>query len=140
MIDTITYRAFLFGLLTLLFSSKGQDQSAIQLRSINSTTQYEAGTSIELKILRKGTEQTWPMLISSSYGKVVLVPEVSSDTLVYKVPMAITQKRGFVNWTLLNAESDLKGSFKILSTGKVAAIETYLGPPSIVAGGRDFSM
>lgn len=140
MLDWITYRMFLFALLTLLISSTGQEQAPVSLALLTADTEYEAGSSITLKVLQKDGEQSWPLLISASYGKVLVPAQMKSDTLLYRLPPAISRKKGIINWKLLSETPKLSGEFNIKSTGEAAVIETYLGPPSIIAGGRDFSM
>jgi len=140
MMDWMTYRLFLFSLLTVLISSSRQDQSPASLALLSMDTQYEAGSPIALKVLRKGSEQSWPLLISASYGKVLVPAQVTSDTLIYRLPEVISHKKGLVSWKLLSEIYKLSGEFEITSTGATEVIETYLGPPSVVAGGRDFSM
>ncbi len=140
MLDWITYRMFLFVFLTVLNSSTHQKQTPVSLALLSADSEYEAGSTIALKVLRKGSEQSWPLLISGSYGKVLVPAQVASDTLIYRLPPAISHKKGLVNWKLISQTQTLSGEFEIKSTGRAAMIETYLGPPSIVAGGRDFAM
>ena len=60
----------------------------------------------------------------------------------------LTQKKEFISGSAIQLsfkntskeQIKLIGSIKILPNEKPKTIETYLGPPSIIAGGKDFTM
>ncbi len=140
MITTFTYRSLMVLVISILMVNQDEMQVPEQPRLLNPKSNYKAGQTIQLRMRYQGKAANWPLLISSSYGKVVLYPELQSDTLTYTLPKAIATKSGLVTWTLLNTHQELEGNFRIASTGEAQRIETFLGPPSIVAGNRDFSM
>jgi hypothetical protein len=83
------------------------------------------------------------LYISSSYGSSVILPEFEKDKLTFTISSEITRKSGVIYWRLLSTAgaSIDNGSFHITPSAKLAPIlESYLGPPSIVAGGSDYSM
>ena len=49
-------------------------------------------------------------------------------------------KAGVINWQLLNASKALHGHVIIIPKSTTHSLESYLGPPSIEAGGTDYSM
>lgn len=109
---------------------------AIQL--ITKTTQFEAGQSITLSF-SSNKDEAPSLYVSNSYGTTIIKSNLESGVLNFKIPQAICNKTGFVNWKLLN-KNTISGKFNILSKQKTASLETYLGPPSIEAGGTDYSM
>jgi hypothetical protein len=80
--------------------------------------------------------------LSTSYGITVLSIDPKKEPVKFEIPNFITKKSGWIQWTFFaNGKSIDSGSFEILphtSFEKIA--ETYIGPPSIIAGGRDFTM
>ena len=126
----------LFGWMVLLSMPSYGNNGTIEL--ITKTTEFEAGQSITLKF--SNTDNATPSLyVSNSYGATLIKPEKDSGILNYQIPQSISNKTGVVHWKLL-ANNSLSGTFSIISKQKTAALETYLGPPSIQAGGTDYSM
>lgn len=123
------------GLIALL-SIPSNNIEGIQL--ITQATTFEAGQSIILKF-SSSTDQTPSLYVSNSYGSTIIKPNIESGTINYQIPQSISNKTGFVNWKLLS-NSSLSGTFNIISIQKTTSLETYLGPPSIQAGGTDYSM
>lgn len=123
------------GLIALL-SIPSNNIEGIQL--ITQATTFEAGQSIILKF-SSSTDQTPSLYVSNSYGSTIIKPNIESGTINYQIPQSISNKTGVVNWKLLS-NSSLSGTFNIISIQKTTSLETYLGPPSIQAGGTDYSM
>ncbi|WP_298553130.1 hypothetical protein [uncultured Algibacter sp.] len=106
---------------------------------ITSKTEYVAGSNIVLEF--STTTNTTPLLyVSNSFGSTVITPSNTLDKLSYPIPETITNKSGIVYWRLLTKTEELQGQFNIIPQQNVTTIQTYLGPPSIAAGGTDFSM
>ena len=59
---------------------------------------------------------------------------------LYKIPLSISSKIGIVNWKLICEDSLVTGKFQIHPRNEVSNMETYMGPPSIDAGGVDHTM
>ncbi|PWH82002.1 hypothetical protein DIS18_12095 [Algibacter marinivivus] len=134
---TLKYTYLLFYVWMVLLSMPSYaNNGAIEL--ITKTTQFEAGQSISLKFSNTDNE-TPSLYVSNSYGSTIIKPEIDSGILNYQIPQSISNKTGVVNWKLL-ANNSLSGAFTIISKQKAVALETYLGPPSIQAGGTDYSM
>lgn len=106
---------------------------------ITTTTQYVAGSTIIIEFTT--TTNKAPLLyVSNSFGSTVVTPTKTKTVLRYTIPKIIADKSGVVHWRLLATSKQLQGEFNIMPQQKVSSIQSYLGPPSIVAGGKDFSM
>lgn len=82
------------------------------------------------------------LILSSSYGSTVLKATVDSEAVYFLIPSYIAKKSGWITYSLvLNTKILNNGSFEIVPTSAIQSpIESYLGPPSILAGGEDYSM
>ncbi len=109
----------------------------IQLET--SEREFTAGEPIVLKF--SGTQDASIVLYcANSYGSTLIMPEVKNNQLHYTIPSQISNKIGVVNWKLLVENNSLSGRFTIVSKAKPVSMETYIGPPSIAAGGNDYTM
>lgn len=134
---TLKYTYLLiYGWMVLLSMPSYANNGAIEL--ITKTTQFEAGQSITLKFSNTYNE-TPSLYVCYSYGSTLIKPNKESGILNYQIPKPISNKTGVVNWKLL-ANNSLSGAFTIISKQNTVALETYLGPPSIQAGGTDYTM
>lgn len=124
------------GLIALLSLPSNNNNEGVEL--LTQETTFEAGQSIILKF-SGSSEETPSLYVSNSYGSTLIRPYLESGTLNYQIPKSISNKKGVVNWKLL-AKISLSGSFNIITKQKTVSLETYLGPPSIQAGGTDYSM
>nr|WP_321227086.1 hypothetical protein [uncultured Psychroserpens sp.] len=130
----------LLGLIVLSSYTAIQDNEiTLDIKLLTTQTEFEAGSTIVLKF--STSEGISPKLYcSSSYGSTVVRPSNEGTTLSYSIPKNISKKTGQVQWKLLNDATSLSGQFKIVPTQKVVSMETYIGPPSIEAGGTDYTM
>ncbi|QXP60260.1 hypothetical protein [Olleya sp. HaHaR_3_96] len=127
--------------LILLSSSAVVQQSDTVNAIVLTSTQinYQAGNTIVLKFTTSAAEK--PLLYcSNSYGSTLVSATLKNNTLHYKIPENITKKRGINTWKLLDKHTSLSGTFTIHPNTEVANMETYIGPPSIEAGGTDYTM
>ena len=124
------------GLITLLcLTTNGNN---VEIKLLTKETTFEAGESIVLKFSNNAGEK--PILyLSNSYGSTVIYPNMASGVINYQIPQSISKKTGVLNWKLL-ANNSLSGKLNINSKHEIASLETYIGPPSIEAGGTDYSM
>jgi len=110
-----------------------------QIKILTTQTDYEAGTEIILKF--STTKILEPLLYcSNSYGATLISPKFEKDILKYEIPKSICKKRGTVYWNMLGTKQLISGRIQIHPKQEVATMETYIGPPSIEAGGTDYSM
>ena len=80
------------------------------------------------------------MHLHSSFGSIILEPEFKTEQILeYKIPEFISRKAGQIVWYFIHGDKiEKRGVITVLPVRKVAEIETYMGPPDIIAGGIDF--
>ncbi len=100
-------------------------------------TEFTAGNPVILHFIA-ATTSTPKLYISNSFGSTLITPVRNGNTLSYNIPKPLGTKAGVINWKLL--ASTLHGHINILPSQNVAIIQSYLGPPSITAGRRDYTM
>ncbi|MBP2831631.1 hypothetical protein J8281_05460 [Aquimarina sp. U1-2] len=103
------------------------------------TTQkvFEAGDRIVLDFnLKNGVEAL--LFLKSSFGSTV----ISSTEGKFIIPNHFCKRRGVLSYILRqNSKILYKGSVIInAKSNSEIALQTYIGPPSIVAGGKDYTM
>jgi len=111
---------------------------------------YIAGGEITLTVLISvidtvnPEEKSYPLqlYVSSSYGSSLLDMSSKDGMTYFQIPPVFTKKSGVVQWRLIHAKKVFdEGSFMITpNSNKKAVVESYVGPPSIIAGGNDFTM
>lgn len=97
---------------------------------------YKAGDVIELIINSDSTDQDNNLILSSSYGTTV----IKASNNKFKIPLFIARKSGIVSYSYSSNSDSCNGQFTIQPLGEADDMETYVGPPSIVVGGKDFTM
>ncbi len=133
---------YLFSLICISYISLGQSSisksNGIQL--ISSKTDFEAGNQIILRF--SSLSENRPVLYcSNNYGSTLIKPNTEpSKIFSYEIPVHMSNKSGTINWSIFDNGSSISGFLKIAPKITVHTMETYLGPPSIEAGGRDFTM
>ena len=98
---------------------------------------YNAGEEIQL-IFELNAPVSTQLFLHSSFGNTLLVSENGQFTL----PKFLSNNKGIIHYTLLqNSEELLSGIIKVLAnTSTKVLLESYIGPPSIIAGGNDYTM
>ena len=131
---------FLLGLILLSsFAVIQQNETVNTIELLTTQTDFKVGANIVLKFSISEVEQ--PLLYcSNSYGSTVISSTLKNNTLDYFIPENITKKIGVVNWKLLAKNESISGQFNINPKAEIATLETYIGPPSIEAGGTDYTM
>ena len=117
------------------------DVSAEQAKLIDVKPQYIAGDTIVLRSSSLGNDSVY-LYLSSSYGNTIITSELIEGQDSFLLPEALSKKSGSVIWKLYKSQALLdSGIFHIApNTNSQAVVESYLGPPSIIAGGKDFTM
>jgi len=121
------------------FFAIGQNKSldhTIQLQT--SQTDFEVGSAVALQFSSSQETQSL-MYCSNSYGTILISPTIVNKILRYTIPDFITNKSGVINWELVD-DSSVSGLLTMHSKKEVASMETYIGPPTIEAGGTDYTM
>lgn len=131
--------AFLLCLLGFGYSLP--DKKAV-FQLLESTTPYIAGHPITLTF-KSNTSHLKPQLfIIHSYGKTVLEATEKNNNYFFALPQSFYFKTGTVSWFLILKNQTLqKGVFNIEPNDATKTeIENYLGPRTILAGGKEFTM
>jgi len=126
----------------LLFSTTivlQTNEVASSYNLVSKQSLYTAGDPIELQFSFTGNSEVY-LYCSNSYGSVILNPIVKNFQLSFSIPQSISKKSGVLNWQLVSDKKELSGQIKMQPKAKINSIESYLGPPSIEAGGTDFTM
>ncbi len=134
-----TYLFILTSIILLAFSPSKETSRIIDIKYISSQKTFEVGEDITLQF--SASEKILPQLYySNGYGATLIKAFYENKVLTYKIPLSLSKKSGLVNWKLLYDTNSLSGHFNIIPQAKVKTMETYIGPPSINAGGTDFTM
>ncbi len=98
---------------------------------------FEAGDTIALNF-KLNTPAKTQLFLHASFGSTIL----ESDTANYMLPDFLSNKKGIIYYTLLhNSKAILKGTIEVkANTTNPVQLESYVGPPSIIAGGTDYTM
>lgn len=82
------------------------------------------------------------LVLSGTYGSIVITPELLDNKPLFVIPSFFTKHAGVVTYHLVRKQQSIQqGTFNLLpATENLGAVETYLGPRSIVANVRDYTM
>ena len=134
-------QTYIYLMLWLFVSTIAMGQNSNQddtIKLLTTQSDFEVGSDIILQF--SSSEETQPLLYcSNSYSTILISPTVENEILSYKFPDFITNKSGVAHWKLTDDHS-ISGSFMMHSKKEVATMETYIGPPTIEAGGTDYTM
>ena len=134
----------LFGTLFIsAFSLEVFQKERSEFSLITTKRAFAAGSAIEISFSSSNKIEKLPLLIlNHSCGTTIIEAESKPTMLTFKIPTAFSKKTGILHWNLVfEGSSILKNSIEI--TPNLASknlLESYLGPPSIQAGNRDYSM
>ena len=100
------------------------------------------GMDLSFKTYDKDKYQLLNLVISGTYGTTVLKPELDQDQLTIHIPKVISQRAGILEWELIAQGTSLqKGNFRLLpDVRQLKTVENYVGPRSIIANDRDYTM
>ncbi len=104
-------------------------------------SEFFAGDSILIHFKGNITDPVH-LVVSNAWGSTVLTPTWKDNELTFRFPKAFGQRAGNCHWALVkNGIIYDKGEIFIRPNPKKGtAMESYLGPQSIIAGKADFSM
>ncbi|QVY66640.1 hypothetical protein JOP69_04965 [Polaribacter sp. Q13] len=128
---------FQFVVISFLAQETTATHSGISLISTKKT--FIVGDKITLEFLVKN-DSIIQLYCANSYGATVLTPKVIAKKNTFKIPSFMSKKRGVLSWSIINSSEEISGNISILSQQQPTTIETYVGPPSIDAGGLDYTM
>lgn len=109
------------------------------LTLVTQETQFVAGSIILLKF-KTSSMTNHQLYCTNSYGSTLLKSELSDGAVIFKMPKHIVDKTGVVGWKIIGSKESVSGKFMIVPKPKPVTLESYIGPPSIEAGGSDFTM
>ncbi len=131
-----------FLLLSILILSFNESVKKVNgpITLLTTSKEFKAGSKISLNF--SGIENdSIKLYCSNSYGTTLLTSsKTENNQTQYVFPEYISNKIGTVNWKLLADDTTLSGKFMITRKQQPVSLETYLGPPSIEAGGKDYAM
>ena len=137
--DTLKYIGLLVMILISYAVVAQQNETPNAIELLSNQTDYQVGHSVTLKF--SGLSKNTPLLYcSNSYGSTLVSGSVKNNIIEYVIPENMTKKIGVVNWTLLSESESVLGTFQMNPKAEVTTMETYIGPPSIEAGGTDYTM
>jgi hypothetical protein len=102
----------------------------------------DSGIKVFFKTFDKSSYQKINFVISGTYGSTILPADIKNNELQIKIPKEITKHASVITWQLIADQETLQiGSFKLVADIRaLKAIENYLGPRSIIATLRDYTM
>jgi hypothetical protein len=134
---------YLYIILFILFcASSSQQNTTATLQNfelISEQDTYVAGETISLEFKGKA-DTTIYLYCANSYGTVLVSPKLENTTFSYTLPQSFANKSGVINWQLIDKIPVKSGTIKVSPQAQIKALETYIGPPSIEAGGNDYTM
>jgi len=114
-------------------------QKTNHIKLLTQKKEFISGSAIQLNFKNTSKEQI-KLIVKNSYGTRILNASQKENTINFIIPEYISKVRGNLFWKIISKSNQLSGSIRILPSEKPKTIETYLGPPSIIAGGKDFTM
>ncbi|MBP6754727.1 MAG: hypothetical protein KA210_01170 [Bacteroidia bacterium] len=138
----IIYTLFIMSILLLLAFGTSLSKNKETLVLVTKTKTFIAGHIIKIEFSTTSKTIQPQLFIVHSYGKTILNCTNKDGKLTFKLPDVFSKKTGFVSWFLIvNNKNIFKGSFEIMPNDNTKTqIENYLGPRSILAGGKEFTM
>ncbi|MFY7671047.1 hypothetical protein ACOSP6_08135 [Tenacibaculum sp. MEBiC06402] len=100
---------------------------------------FTVGENISL-IFSNPSNEVYHLYCSNSFGTTILSGKLSKNKLEFEIPSFMSNKTGVIAWKLIHSSSKLTGKLFIQPSEKSTSLETYIGPPTIEAGGKDFAM
>jgi hypothetical protein len=103
---------------------------------------FTAGNPIALSFTSKSEKEKPQLFIIHSFGKTLLDATFEKGKYIFKIPENYCLKTGTISWFLVNNNTTTNsGTFEIIPNDKTKTIvENYLGPRTILAGGKEFTM
>ncbi len=124
-------------LFSISFALIVQVEKPISVTLKTTQKKYQAGEKIVLDFAYD-TTLTFQLFLKNSYGSTLL----SSSSGQFTIPEYLARKRGRLDYFLIqDTKCVYKGHLSIgTNLDTLVELETYIGPPSIVAGDRDYTM
>ncbi|PRP66229.1 hypothetical protein [Nonlabens agnitus] len=122
--------------------SPSQENEQIQIQEPKDQEVHASGISISVLGAVSVQKENFKLIVSGTYGSTISRPEKKDDKWFFQIPPSISKRAGVVQWDLVLEDLIIqKGEFQLLpDTKNLCALENYLGPRSIVANVRDYTM
>lgn len=110
--------------------------------NIKDQTVQENGIQLSFDTFEMTEIGSIQLLLSGTYGTTRVIPRYNSEKSIIEIPAVLSKHAGIVSYIFLqNGKSIQEGSFQLLpDTTKLGVLENYLGPRSIMANERDYTM
>ncbi|WP_241507287.1 hypothetical protein [Aquimarina sediminis] len=130
----------LFCVISIAFTTSVKETKRISATLLTDQRVFEAGNSIVLNFkFNKPVRAS--LFAHSSFGSTIIEPDKIGGSQ-FTIPEFIANKKGVLSYKLVY-QSDIlfQGKIHIRSNAATKVnLETYIGPPSILAGGWDYTM
>ena len=137
------YIAFLLTIVLLLAFGTSLETTQKEVFTLSTKTKFFiAGNQVKMEFTSKSKNTNPQLYIIHSYGKTLINGTYKNGKLSFILPEVYSKKTGTVSWFLIVDEETLaQGFFEIIPNQNTQTqIENYLGPRSILAGGKEFTM
>lgn len=137
------YIVFLLSVVLLLAFGTALETNHEEIFILNTKTKYfVAGSEIKMEFSCDSKTTNPQLYIIHSYGKTLVEGMNKNGKLTFKIPELYAKKTGTVSWFLTTSGRTIaQGIFEIIPNKNTPTqIESYLGPRSILAGGKEFTM
>jgi prophage maintenance system killer protein len=137
------YIVLLLSIVLLLAFGTALEKTQKEVFSLSTKTRYfVAGNEIKMQFSSDSKNTNPQLYIIHSYGKTLVEGISENGKLTFEIPDLYAKKTGTVSWFLLASEKTIaQGIFEIIPNKNTQTqIENYLGPRSILAGGKEFTM
>jgi prophage maintenance system killer protein len=137
------YIVFLLSIVLLLAFGTSLETTQKEVFNLSTKTKFfTAGNQVKMEFTSKSKTTNPQLYIVHSYGKTLINGTYKNGNLSFILPEGYSDKTGTVSWFLIADEEKLaQGIFEIIPNQNTKTIiENYLGPRSILAGGKEFTM
>ncbi|CAL2106612.1 conserved hypothetical protein [Tenacibaculum sp. 190524A02b] len=134
--------------ITLLLSCKKEKETGFIQKNVHNSFSWIykpdtlfASNKIFLSAKTNIPKNNLLLFISNDYGNSIIKPIVNGETATFNLPKSFSNISGFLTYSLVSNKTILeKGNLIIKPLNKTNLLETYCGPPYLVASEDDFAM
>ncbi len=121
--------------------AENKTEAILNATLITKKQEYIAGQKIILKYRISG-ENIPMLLVENAYGTSLIQGRKEHNEVVYIFPSNYSNRVGKCSFKLIGNKEKLDAGDIYIhpAVTKTRNIETYMGPPSIIAGGKDYTM
>ncbi len=117
------------------------DNQISNLKWINKPTSVYANENISLSFKTDNLKSPATLFINNDYGSTILEPQIKNDLFTFIIPKHFSTISGILNYVVvINKKTLFRGNLTINPKLETTLLETYCGPPYIVASKTDYSM